>query len=585
MSAIHLAQIANRIKEQFADFLDRTDLSEKDPEIETKILSRCLAAHAIFMRAGCPEVDAARAVTDGGDDHGLDAIYFSPTAEKLFLVQSKWIKSGKGEPESGDVAKYCAGVRDLINLEKDRFNSKIQAKWDLVDKAVTSFGIRYELIVIYTGINALAGPSTQLLTDLVEELNDAEPVVSFSALNQSRIYSSLASGIAGDPIDLEIALSNWGMTDSPHKAYYGAVTGAEVAQWWKDNGDSLFAANLRKMLGATEVNREIRATIDNRPEDFWYFNNGVTIVANTVAKSMVGGASREVGTFKVSDASVVNGAQTVSTVGKYEDPGNNLEHVKIPLRIISLENAGDQFGSEVTRANNRQNRIESRDFVAQDPEQLRLKTELALENINYNLTRSENFSPGDKAFDLAEATTALACFNPDPALAVQAKREIGRFWTDLSKAPYKSIFNPTVNGISVFRAVTVLREIENCLARAIKNLGKRSGRDYGVLVHGNRLIASLVFAMLDERKVLDVSKSFIIGDLAAAIELNTNRAIELLSTEVERLFSGGFLATVFKNPAKSKQLYLSCLALSAQPEPGPSQKAPTLDLFDFAAEK
>jgi hypothetical protein len=490
MSAIHLAQIANRIREQFSEFVDRTDLSDKDPEIDTKILSRCLAAHAVFARAGCTEVDAARAVTDGGDDHGLDAIYFSPTTEKLFLVQSKWIKSGKGEPESGDVAKFCAGIRDLINLEKDRFNAKIQAKWDIVDKAVTSFGIRYELIVIYTGINSLAGPSTQLLTDLVEELNDAEPVVSFSALNQSCIYSSLASGVSGDPIDLDIALSNWGMTDSPHKAYYGAVTGSEVAQWWKDNGDNLFATNLRKMLGATEVNREIRATIDNRPEDFWYFNNGVTIVASSVTKSMVGGASREIGTFKVRHASVVNGAQTVSTIGKYTDSGKNLEHVKIPLRIISLEHAEDQFGFEVTRANNRQNRIESRDFVAQDPEQLRLKTELALENINYNLSRSESFVPSEKAFDLAEATAALACLSADSGLAVQAKREIGRFWTDLSKSPYKTIFNPTVNGITVYRAVAVLREIENSLNEAIKGLGKRSGRDYGVLVHGNRLISS-----------------------------------------------------------------------------------------------
>ncbi len=577
MSAIHLAQVANRIKDQFAEFIDRGDLSESDPEVDMKILSRCLAAHAVFMRSGCTEVDAARAVTDGGDDHGLDAIYFSPTTEKLFLVQSKWIRSGRGEPESGDVAKFCAGVRDLINLEKDRFNSKIQAKWDLVDKAVTSFGTRYELIIIYTGINTLAGPSTQLLDDLVDELNDAEPVVTFSALNQTRIYASLASGVSGDPIELEIALSNWGMTDSPHKAYYGAVTGAEVAQWWKDNGDNLFATNLRKMLGATEVNREIRATIDHRPEDFWYFNNGVTIVASTVTKSMVGGASREIGTFKVSDASVVNGAQTVSTIGKYTASGRNLEHVKIPLRIISLEHAGDQFGFEVTRANNRQNRIESRDFVAQDPDQLRLKTELALENINYNLARSESFDANDKAFDLAEATAALACLNPDSGLAVQAKREIGRFWADLSKAPYKTIFNPTVNGITVYRAVVVLREIEACLLSTIKGLGKRSGRDYGVLVHGNRLIESLVFAAIDARKVTDVSRPFDIAAEAPTIELNTTKMIGFLTSEVERLFPGGFLATVFKNPAKSKQLYQSCLALLSQPE----QAVPTQDLFDL----
>ena len=84
------------------------------------------------------------------------------------------------------------------------------------------------------------------------------------------------------------------------------------------------------------------------------------------------------------------------------------------------------FGKEVTRTNNRQNRIENRDFASQEVEQIRIKTELAIEGIEYNIVRSELFQPSDKAFDLQEATVALACASGNSSLAVQAKKGIGK---------------------------------------------------------------------------------------------------------------------------------------------------------------
>lgn len=36
------------------------------------------------------------------------------------------------------------------------------------------------------------------------------------------------------------------------------------------------------MLGATEVNDEVKRTIEEQPENFWYYNNGITIVAESI---------------------------------------------------------------------------------------------------------------------------------------------------------------------------------------------------------------------------------------------------------------------------------------------------------------
>ena len=128
--------------------------------------------------------------------------------------------------------------------------------------------------------------------------------------------------------------------------------------------------NIRQMLGTTDVNEEIRNTIEQCPERFWYFNNGITLIADTIKKSMVGGNSRDIGSFKATNISIVNGAQTVSTLGEYlKKDISKLEKIKVPIKLISLENTDENFGENVTKTNNRQNRIENRDFVSLDEQQ------------------------------------------------------------------------------------------------------------------------------------------------------------------------------------------------------------------------
>ena len=49
-------------------------------------------------------VRAAQTITDGHDDNGVDAIH----RDAGYLVQSKWIHSGTGEPENGDIKSLWA---------------------------------------------------------------------------------------------------------------------------------------------------------------------------------------------------------------------------------------------------------------------------------------------------------------------------------------------------------------------------------------------------------------------------------------------------------------------------------------------
>ncbi|WP_308538907.1 AIPR family protein [uncultured Pantoea sp.] len=557
MSIIHVNQIGSKIKALFSEKIDKSDLNPLDKEIEFKVLTRCLAAYAVYCIGETLIDEAALAVVDGADDNGIDAIHYSPSNKRMVIVQSKWKKDGSGEPDNGDLRKFKDGVLDLINLDLDKFNGKVNAKRQMIETALAEFDTKFDLVLIHTGANTLSRHNQQVMDSILNELNDAgdgtsEDVVSFHHLNQAIIHGGLASGMDGEPIDLEIGLSQWGKIEEPHLGFFGIVAGEEVANWWGKKGKRLFAKNIRQMLGATEVNDEVKRTIEEQPENFWYYNNGVTIVAESIKKSMVGGNSREIGSFKANNISIVNGAQTVSVIGRYaQEGGANLTKLRLPIRLISLEGAPEDFGASVTKTNNRQNRIESRDFVSLDEEQIRLKKELSLEGIEYNIVRSENIKTSPATIDLSEATVALACASTQVGLAVQAKREIGRFYDNLKKSPYKTIFNPRTNGIYLRNTVFSLRKIDEIISNMITSLPKKSGKEYGILVHGNRMLAFLVFRKLEIHRSAD-KFDFNADDIDW--NANTQSTLQKLMNEIEESYKDKFLATLFKNASICKSI-------------------------------
>lgn len=559
MGIIQVNQIKQKIKDLFQDKIDLSDITEESRK-EIALLTRGLAAYAILTLNQTSESDAANAIVDGYDDNGIDAIYYSSITKRLFIVQSKWIQNGEGEPESADIAKFINGIKDLVNSNYDRFNSKIRYKQSQIESAINEFGTKIEIVLIHTGKEKISIHSQRLIQDLIDELNDIgedkkSDVAHQTVLNQSKIYSTLAQQTDGEPITLNFALAQWGKIEEPIFAYTGIISGREIYDWYQKYNNRLFAKNIRKMLGNTEINKEIENTIYEQPDKFWYFNNGLTLTADIVSKSVAGGNSRDIGSFEAQNASIVNGAQTVSTIGKLDETEDNLsklEQVKVPIRIISLNQTEEGFGSDVTRNNNRQNRIENRDFIALNEYQIALKTELAIDGIEYNITRSEDFIPTESSFDVNEAVIALACSSNTPNLAVQAKREIGKFYENLSRPPYTQLFNRSITGSYMFYVVQCLRYIDKLIIEEINKLEKYSGKQYGILVHGNRMLALLTFSALKiyEQKS---NSSFVVKE--EELRLAFHDILPALEQEISSHYSDKLLGTLFKNQSLCKEIF------------------------------
>lgn len=556
MSSLKVGQIKNRILEWFKDEIDTSDLRSKDPERETKLLSRSLSALAIYMKSGCTKEEAANSVWDGGGDNGIDAAYYCPSQKVVYLVQGKWKKKGVGEPEAKDVSIFLDGARDLVEQDFTGFRDDLESKLNYLSTNLSSPGNKICLVIVSTGSSTLAAPARKKLQDFVDDLNtgDSEKIASSDIIGLSEIYDTLSGTRDRKNIDVTAMLENWAYISEPYPAYTGIIGGSVLKKWWDEHGSLILADNIRHSLGDTDVNIEIRRTAESSPDHFWYFNNGITIIADKVIDSVGTKSSKS---FEFKNVSIVNGAQTVSTIAKVAED-ETLESVKVALRAIILESAPEGFGSQVTRTNNHQNRVEARDFVAHDPQQIRLHKEMAMEGVEYQYLRSSESLSSQNACDLMEVTAALACAD-GPHLAVQIKTGTTRFFADLNKPPYKKIFNKSTTGVYAFNASVFLRKVESWIDEKKRKIPRayRKGAKWGVLVHGNRILSACSFHIFGKHNL-----SCSISEFPQKIQdKNINDVFENVYNEmvstIESEYPNRFLAVLFKNPSDSTAVYTS----------------------------
>lgn len=552
MSKLHVNHIKSFLESSFSAYIDISDLSRKGVEEKHKnMLSRALAAYAISILAPCNAETASKAIIDGYDDNGIDAIYYDKVAKNIWIVQSKFIDSGNGAIDNGDILKFVAGMHDLIDLKFERFNDKIKLTSDDIIEALNDPFVKIQIVFAYTG-NQLSSHNMQFINDFLEELNDTSELAYFTDFNLNQAHKGLLGGIDGAPINVDITISNWGQIEEPYNAIYGQISGIDLAHWWITYKRKLFSENIRNFLGSSDVNEEIISTIKNEPQNFIFYNNGITVLCEKIRKKPVGGSDKTIGAFSCEGISIVNGAQTLGTIGTYFTSRLDEESpLKVFVKFISLENAPLGLSEKITIATNTQNKVDKKDFISLDSEQERLKTELALEGIRYHYKRTdERIILDEHNYTLEEATLSLATFNSDVTLTVQAKREIGKLWEDRTKKPYTDLFNANLSATRLSRTILIYRKVLSCLREVIST---SNGREKGIYVYGNLFIAHMVFQCVPQYNLDNYS-----FDFEKYMEDNINptitRIISNLKDKVEELYPNSMTPQMFRNFSKCRHI-------------------------------
>jgi len=552
MKKLWVRHIKDALHTGFADHIDMSDYEKASPSVREKaFLSRSLAALAVQRFTELSADQAAATVVDGSHDNGIDAIAIDTAQHRVILVQSKWDGSGDGSLGLGDSRNFIAGFKDLLDTKFDRFTPRLREREEQITAALDDVDVTFVLVVATTGRVELAKPSAAVFQDVLDEVNETQSLVSVEMLGLAEFHSFVSEGLGGSRIDFHAQLENWGTVSEPYEAYYGVVAASSVAEWYERFGDRLFSQNIRKALGNTSVNDALANTVVDSPHHFWYFNNGVTALCESIKKTARGAATRTFGDFSLTGVSIVNGAQTVASIHNASHrSGSSLDGAMVWVRFINLEACPDGFATAVTRATNTQNSVETRDFVALDPQQDRLRTELVLSlKKTYAIKRGEPVPSPDNGCTVVDATVALACANREPSFAVLAKSKVGSLWESTEKPPYRTLFNPTVGPYRVWRCVEVMRTVDLTLSDLKKQL---DGRLRSVSLQGNRLVLHLVFRELDLQRIDDAEFDWT-SELRRVPAL-TEKSLSSLVKHVDDVYPNSYVTSLFKNITKCRDI-------------------------------
>lgn len=562
-------QIEGEVSRLFADRIDMSDYDgKKNNQRKDALNSRAIAAYALHILADVGVNTAADSIVDGYEDNGIDALLFDREQNILWLVQAKWINDGQSPPAAKDLRSFKDGIFDLLsfNIKSDRFNPKFALKEDDIKAALRSPGLKIKIVVAYTGPD-LSKHSRNVLEDCLEELNGEDDLASLEIFDLARAYKALTESYEDESIDIDISLADWGRLDEPYKAIYGRVRAVDAAKWWTQYRGKLFAKNIREFIGQSDVNDDIKNTLENDPELFWYLNNGVTILCDTITRLDVSkGNQRRQGVFRAKGISIVNGAQTIGSIGQIygkssPEQREQLEQVEFFVRFVSLDGCSDEsglssseFGLKVTRATNTQNRVEVRDFVALDLQQERLNKEFRSNGRVYHYKRkAESFQKDEKNYELEEATIALACSSSDTNLVMLVKQDLTKIWANTSKYPYTAVFKPSVDAVQLWRQIDVKRFVDRVIADA--ESASQSQIKSALFKYGDLFLLTLVFKQIDKNLFsIETSEEafnhYVERELGRVIE----RTIELSSDFLVKHSKPNTRWRVFNSTSKLREL-------------------------------
>ena len=188
---------------------------------------------------------------------------------------------------------------------------------------------------------------------------------------------------SGEP-GLSVALRTT-VTTSTDMLLIGATTLPHVFAFMQDykaksgDLDMLYEKNVRQFLGGKrKVNKGIEQTLEHYPERFGLYNNGITIVAESLSQAPDGNSVTLVAPF------IVNGCQTTRTIWSVlqrklnaggsaptdaqRDWETRVHQGVVVTKIVVVGKGGDELLTDTTRYTNSQNAVGEKDFIALEKE-------------------------------------------------------------------------------------------------------------------------------------------------------------------------------------------------------------------------
>ncbi|MVA80716.1 hypothetical protein GOZ89_14920 [Agrobacterium vitis] len=446
-----------------------TDLSNwiaayKEREDLAPFGSAGLALFAMALKFGYVELSTigADAVVDGPDDKGCDVVYVDLDQRRAIIAQSYRAETPKVAASDAKAATLRQGASYLLEIQRDQVPERIRpAAQSLRDAIQTgsidsihvwfvhncpgSENVKREVSAVEQSIKSIVSARFNPRIDVFAEEISSETL--------SKLYNDTNTPILVNKTvefernhALEFSEGEWDCVVLPMKLRL-------LRELYINHKTDLFSANVRDFLGVksgdSNINYQMQKSLSERPENFFVYNNGLTILTHAIKKD-------DPSKIIVNGLSIVNGAQTTGTIGTSKELPP--EDAFVLVRFISTTN--EDLIADVVRYNNSQNSVTASDFRSTDPIQRRLVSEMQnIPDAEYDGGRRGGVSAAikrrPKLLPSYSVGQALASFHGTPATAYNEKSAI---WS--RDALYSRFFNENLSAQHIVFVFSLLRSIE-----------------------------------------------------------------------------------------------------------------------------
>lgn len=419
----------------------------------------------------------------GGNDGGCDGIYLFLNDELVSQDQIESLSAPKGstlrlcivqaknEPgfKEDAIMKWKTVSENLMNMSSSlseysaRYNEQTIEAFSMFRDAVTKLirsqiklRIHYYYVTLGTGIHQNTQQQAEELKAIVKRSYPSASVdVTFvGADSLMEMYNTdseirIELGLADQPISLSnkdyVALVNLG-------TYYRFITDDS-----SNLRKSFFEANVRDYQGKNSVNTSIADTLEHSStEDFWWLNNGVTILASDI--TLITNKS-----LQLVNPEIVNGLQTSREIFNYfsENP-HAVENEKRTLLIRIIMPESEEARDNIIFATNNQTSIPKPSLRVTDPIHLQIEMYFKSRGLYYDRRKNYYKNQKKKASDiisvsfLAQCLISLVLRKPDFARARPST-----LLTD--EETYKMLYEDNHDLEVFYKAARIGQNVKNCL--------------------------------------------------------------------------------------------------------------------------
>ena len=296
----------------------------------------------------------------------------------------------------------------------------------------------------------------------------------------------------------------------------------------------MFSYNLREHVTDKGVDEGIEQTIKNDKDNFWFYNNGITIGCEDFRK--------DGDKIKLYNFSIINGAQTTTKLGKSKliDGKHDFPLVCKIVKSDLISEETKKFISKISEASNSQKPIKLRDLKSNDLQQLKLergaasnKYPLAIE-IKRGVKAKNYYKVREKWQRVTNeyiGQLILSCILQKPGLARNSKNTIFS-----SKKLYTQVFVRDHDFDTLYDLVrlgTIYTEYSNREIKEINDLDT-----IGIMRNGKLTILAIVCYLIkkQKREVIDYTSEEVYKDNLTGL-LFTDYPKDDLILKLEDLFS------------------------------------------------